>query len=304
MHFANVAAIALMVLAGADVISAKAFTHLPNAIRRRNHLEDMDRQLDRILRREPQASVPVSQPDPVLNQTIATGCTDVLNKLSTVDNAAGLAACYNIMEYYPDQGAFQADLRLYQMFPPSGDFKGLTPEEMQIGLTYPVSTTFQSLTKRKKRDLERRQTKALEIQQYSLFATFEKTLDLNKLNDTQIMSLMLPTIKLNAVDAAQSPISANITSEDGAWFVVGQFKGEYKTALVSSTVATAAIGAAVPFVLPGTSLGIFPTGLIITCAWTFLFFLAYGFGTFGRIKYRDVYRRRKAAQAGRTGKRI
>lgn len=307
MHLANIVISTALLLAEADIISATAISHLPTVMRRRSHshVEGVASGLSRLLRREPQ-SLPVAQPTSAMNESIATACIDDLSKLTSVDNAAGLAACYNIMQYDSKQGAFEADLRLYQMFSPSGSFKDIPVTDIMLSLTYPASTMFQSLTKRSKRDavVERQSDSMAEIQQYTLFGSFEKTLNLDMLNDTQIMSLMLPDIKLNSADSSQQPISANISSADGAWFVVGEFKNEYKPALVTPTVATAAIAAAAPFVLPGTTLGIFPTGLIITCAWTFLFFLAYGLGTIGRIKYRDVYRKRKAAQAGRTGKRI
>ena len=46
------------------------------------------------------------------------------------------------------------------------------------------------------------------------------------------------------------------------------------------------------FVLPGTSLGIFPTGLIITAVWSALFIAAVGYGTYTRIRFRAAYRRR------------
>ncbi|KIW63207.1 hypothetical protein PV04_10071 [Phialophora macrospora] len=309
MHFPSVVASALLLLAEADVISAKALSHLPNAIRRRNYLEDgMKRDVNKIFRRAPQMSsngnLSVTAPNSALNQTIADACVDSLGKLTSVDNDAGMAACYNIIQYDETAGAFEADLRLYQMFTPTGDFADVPVNDIMISLTYPTSTTFQSLTKRRKRDLEARQSSMVEVQQYTLFGTFESNLDLTKLNDTQVMSLMLPDVKINAAIDSSQPIMANLSAADGAWFVVGQFKDEFKSGLVSTTAATAAIAAAVPFVLPGTSLGIFPTGLIVTCAWTALFFLAYGLGTIGRIQYRSAYRKRKAAQAGRTGKRI
>ncbi|KIX04093.1 uncharacterized protein Z518_07646 [Rhinocladiella mackenziei CBS 650.93] len=304
---AVVAASALLLVAAADLGSAKSIMHLPNAIRRRNHLEDMRRDAGRLLRREPQGSnslLSVAEPTAATNETIATACTNALEGLTSVENAAGMAACYNIMQYDPKQGAFEADLRLYQMFDATGKFQDVAVNDIMISVTYPASTMFQSLTKRRKRDVVERQSSMAEVQQYSLLGTFQSNLELSKLNETQIMSLMLPDVKLNAVDDSQEPITANITAADGAWFVVGEFQGEFKDTLVTSTAAAAAISAAVPFVLPGTSLGIFPTGLIVTCAWTLLFFLAYGLGTLGRIKYRDAYRKRKAAQAGRTGKRI
>jgi hypothetical protein len=46
------------------------------------------------------------------------------------------------------------------------------------------------------------------------------------------------------------------------------------------------------FVLPGTRIMVFPTGLIITCIWTGLFSLAVGLGTVGRYRFRQHYRRR------------
>lgn len=311
MHFANVIISTLMVMAQADLISAKAVVHLPNALRRRHLLNDIERDVSRILRRapEPQSSGPVlnvATPNNMTNATIATACSDALSKLTKVNNPAGFAACYNILSYDATNKNFEADLRLYQMFAPSGAFSGLASNDIQIGLIYPTSTTFQPVTnlRRTRRSLEGRQGNMAEIQQYSLVGNFESNLDLTKLNDTQVMSLMWPDVKLNAVDSSQSIISGNITADDGAWFVVGKFSGEFKTSLVTPTVATAAIAAAAPFVLPGTTFGIFPVGFIVTMAWTVLFFLAFGLGTIGRMKYREVYRKRKAAQAGRTGKRI
>lgn len=268
----------------------------------------MKREADRILRRAPQmmssGNLSVTAPNAALNQTIADACVSSLDKLTSVGNAAGMAACYNIIQYDATAGAFEADLRLYQMFKPTGNFENIPVNDIMISLTYPTSTTFQSLTKRRKRGVEARQANMLEVQQYTLFGTFESNLNLALLNDTQVMSLMLPVVKLNAAIDSSQPIMANVSSADGAWFVIGQFKDEFKNGLVTPTVATAAIAAAAPFVLPGTSLGIFPTGLIVTCSWTLLFFVAYGLGTLGRIQYRTAYRKRKAAQAGRTGKRI
>lgn len=274
-------------------------------------MHDLERDVAKLLRRTPEPQNPgptinIAAPNNVTNATIAAACTDALSKMTKVDNPAGFGACYNILSYDAKNKNFEADLRLYQMFNTSGAFAGLQANEIQIGLMYPSSTTFQPLTslRRTKRSLEGREANMAEIQQYSLVGNFQSNLDMTKLNDTQVMSLMWPDIKLNAVDSEQKIISGNITANDGAWFVTGKFSGEFKTGLVTAAVAKQAITAAAPFVLPGTSFGIFPVGFIVTMSWTVLFFVAYGFGTLGRIKYRDAYRKRKAAQAGRTGKRI
>ena len=310
MQLTNIFASALLLLAEADIASAKAIGHLPNTIRRRSPLEGgLRREVNRILGRSPQMSsngnlTTNSSPAAAMNQTIANACVSGLSGLTSVENAAGMAVCYNIVQYDQQAGAFEADLRLYQMFTPTGNFQNVPVNDIMISLTYPTSTTFQSLTKRRKRDLETRQSNVLEVQQYSLFGTFEANLNLALLNDTQVMSLMLPNVKLNAAIDSTQPITANVSESDGAWFVVGQFTNEFQAGLVTPTVATAAIAAAAPFVLPGTTLGIKPVGLVVTCAWTFLFLTAYAIGTLGRIQYRSAFRKRKAAQVGRTGKRI
>lgn len=62
------------------------------------------------------------------------------------------------------------------------------------------------------------------------------------------------------------------------------------------------VAAATAFVLPGTTLGIFPTGLIITSAWAGVFLGAVGYGTIIRMKFRDHYRRRlRMAEARAEG---
>jgi hypothetical protein len=46
------------------------------------------------------------------------------------------------------------------------------------------------------------------------------------------------------------------------------------------------------FTVPGTTLDIFPIGLIITSIWCGFFIIAVGLGTLGRIQFREQYRRR------------
>lgn len=319
MHFTTYIAPALLVLA--DMASAKAIIHLPNAIRRRDYSQDVKKVAEKLIRRATVGTndflqplsfnglLPLSEPDAALNQSIATACISALDTITSVQNDAGLTACYNILQYDNKLGSFMADLRLYQAFEPKGIFSNITVSDIQISVQYPSSTTFQSIPKSKsKRDLEERQSSPInssmtEIEQYTLMGSFLTHLDIKKLNNTQIMSLMLPEIKLNTAES-QKAVSANITAAEGAWFVIGEFSSDFDENQVTPAVANKAIEIALPFILPGVSLGIFPTGLIITMAWTGLFFLAYGLGTLGRIKYREAYRKRMAAQIGRTGKRI
>ncbi|RVX75958.1 hypothetical protein B0A52_00315 [Exophiala mesophila] len=311
MHLTGLVASALLLLVEADTILAKAVIHLSDFHTRRDLEQDMKRGASSMLRRAPQEQdqsdnslLGVTSSPSELNETIAKACIDALEPLTGVENDGGLTSCFNILQFDEDAHTFEADLRLYQTFEPRGSFANISVNDIMISLQFPSKTMFQSLTK-KKRDLESRQSNVdmLEIQQYTLFGFLAKELDLKKLNDTQIMSLMLPDIKLNTAES-QRAVSANITAGDGAWFVIGEFSRDFDASLVTAAAAADAISIAVPYKLPGVTLGIFPTGLIITGAWTLIFFLAYGFGTLGRIKYRDAYRKRMAASMGRTGAKI
>lgn len=311
MQITGLIASALLLLAEADTVLAKAVIHLSDLHPRRDLEQEMKRGVTSMLRRAPQAQdqsdnnlLGVTASPSELNETIAKACIDALRPLTGVENDGGLTSCYNILRYDEVAHTFEADLRLYQTFEPRGPFANISVNDIMISLQFPSSTMFQSLTK-KKRELVVRQSDIamLEIQQYTLFGSLAKELDLNKLNDTQIMSLMLPDVKLNTAES-QRAVSANITAGDGAWFVIGEFSRDFDQFLVTAAAATDAISIAVPYKLPGVTLGIFPTGLIITGAWTLIFFVAYGFGTLGRIKYRDAYRKRMAASMGRTGAKL
>ena len=177
-----------MLLCDVDT-SAGAVTHTPHPMRRRReHLEDlkrtgMDTVEDNLLRRELQSSAGSTVAETSgINDTIASACINALSKSSNVSNPAGMGACYNILEWDNSTAAFQADLRFYQMAQPSGDFAQISLNDITIGLGYPSSTQFNTLVKRKKRDLETRQSSMDEVQQYSLFGTIQKSFDLSKLN--------------------------------------------------------------------------------------------------------------------------
>jgi hypothetical protein len=123
------------------------------------------------------------------------------------------------------------------------------------------------------------------------------------MNSTDLMALLIPTIQLGA-DKDGVQVSTNLTSSSMIFFVSGIFQGQ-SDAGAAAAVPTAAAAAAVKaagFVLPGTTLGIFPVGLIITSVWALLFVGAVGYGTWGRIQFREQFRKRKglAVAAGKA----
>ncbi|RMZ84937.1 hypothetical protein DV738_g335, partial [Chaetothyriales sp. CBS 135597] len=239
-----------------------------------------------------------------LNQTIADACISTLNNITDITNEAGMAACYNILSHNVGLGTFQADLRLYKAADQSGLFSDIAVSQMLVDLVFPPCTTFSLL---KKRSLTTRaiDTSMLELQQYSLSGSFTSSVDTTKLNQTELMALMLPSISVVAAKPdSDIPISTNITTTDIAFFVIGDFQNQFTPALTSQAFQQEAILQSKNFTLPGTTLGIFPTGLIVTCAWLFIFCIAYGVGTVERFQHRSFYRKRIAALRGRTGVRI
>lgn len=104
---------------------------------------------------------------------------------------------------------------------------------------------------------------------------------------TQLQSVLTPAIRLSAVSPGTGEeVTATLSSTEAS-FLSGALA---KPALTPTDAPTAA---ASPFVLPGTTLGVFPVGLVVTMIWFGGFVGAVGYGTIGRIRFRDQYRRRK-----------
>lgn len=125
-------------------------------------------------------------------------------------------------------------------------------------------------------------------------------LDSKKLNDTQLMSLLIPEIRLqSSMDG--NMIDTTLSTNDITYFVTGQFSNQVSAESIQEAanpvMALAAIESSRGFVLPGTTFGIFPVGLIVTGSWSVLFLVAFGLGTVGRMRHRDIYRKRMAATA-------
>lgn len=68
-------------------------------------------------------------------------CTTLLTTLSqsssSLVSASGIAPCYNIPIFYANNGTFVADLRLYQIRDPSGDWAGLSAGGLEVGVQFP-----------------------------------------------------------------------------------------------------------------------------------------------------------------------
>ena len=63
-------------------------------------------------------------------------CAVALSHLPEASNPSGTCICYNLPALDDQTGAFEADLRLYQLSTPSGQFAGIPGQKIQVGLSY------------------------------------------------------------------------------------------------------------------------------------------------------------------------
>jgi len=111
----------------------------------------------------------------------------------------------------------------------------------------------------------------------------------------ELEKLLAPTVTLTSLSAAGLQVNATLDSSEAS-FVSGIFAAE---ATVSKTVVeppiqTLVVAKDAPFIMPGMNLLIFPIGAVITGVWAVLLIGTIGYGTMGRIQFRDQFRRRNA----------
>lgn len=112
---------------------------------------------------------------------------------------------------------------------------------------------------------------------------------------TTLQGLLIPDVTLNAVSSSGANVSSTLSSDE-ATFVNGVFSDQANATTLAAkaaaeSAAAASAAAAAPFVLPGTKILIFPIGAIITGIWAILGIGTVAYGTFGRLQFREQYRR-------------
>ncbi|CAN8101955.1 unnamed protein product [Discula destructiva] len=242
---------------------------------------------------------------------VNAACTAALSKLSQATNPSGTCTCYNLPVLNNATGAFEADLRLYQISAARDDFAGIPANQVQVSLSYngasvsPVSASTAS-TK-----VAARQASTVQLLQTYLFIG---QIDADRLrggmNIAELEAVVMPTVTLSAVNAVGRTVSTNVSSNEAA-FLKGVFSNEISwstTAVAQIAVDQVKAGLSngtIAFILPGVNLLVFPIGLVITGSWCLIGFAVIGFGFFERVQYRESYRRRVAIAAkGPTMKRI
>lgn len=112
------------------------------------------------------------------NSQTSALCVSALSQLTAASNPAGTAVCYNIPSLDTTTGTFMADLRLFQVSTPFGDFAGIPPEKITVGLQYsgasvsPVSQT--AITARDTHELKNRAVTPNPLQTYMFVGQIDK----------------------------------------------------------------------------------------------------------------------------------
>lgn len=237
-----------------------------------------------------------------INTAINKACRGAISEIRDFNSDSGLGGCYNIMYLNRTTGLFQADLRLYKVAEPTGSFTGIPIDSMLVNLNSNFAQFAQvSLTSNSKRaELETRQssTNYVEVLE-GLWEGQIEPLDYSKLSQSDFMALMIPDFDIRAIQPnTQDPVNSQLNISSAVYFVTGNVVAQSEQQAINATKpasALAAVAKASVFVLPGTTLGIFPIGLIVTASWAVLFILTFGLGTIGRMRYRSLYRSRLVA---------
>ncbi|KAF1945191.1 hypothetical protein EJ02DRAFT_339243 [Clathrospora elynae] len=248
-------------------------------------------------------------------------CMSTLGNLNgQASNPSGIAVCYNLPFLDTKTGVFQAELRMYNVSAPINPWVGVTAADVSMTLSY-LGATVQNMNGNfTKRDLSWPPVRAREMndgllverQNINSMTEMKVLMYVGRVNSNlmgsamtqaSLQPLLIPQIDLAARNPVTNQDVETTLSSQEASFVNGIFSkaGSAPTNAdpQAAASASAAVSSAAPFVIPGTTFGIFPIGLIVTSIWAVLFSLAVGLGTFGRIKFRDQYRRRVRAESAR-----
>ena len=239
---------------------------------------------------------------PTVNSAINNACTSAISQIQDFNSDSGLGGCYNIMILNRTTGVFTADLRLYKVAEPTGPFAGIPINSMLVNLNsnFAQFARIELTANTKRTEIEARQSSSDYAQVLEgLWEGQIQSLDYSKLTEEDFMALMIPEFDIRAIQPhSQVPVNSELNVSSAVYFVTGNVVAQTLQQAITATKpasAQAAVAKASVFVLPGTTLGIFPIGLVVTGSWAVLFILTFGLGTVGRMRYRSLYRSRLVA---------
>ena len=69
-------------------------------------------------------------------QDTENACREALARLDSATNPSGAGLCYNLPALDTNTGVFEADLRVFKVSEPSGVWAGITPQDIDVGLSF------------------------------------------------------------------------------------------------------------------------------------------------------------------------
>jgi hypothetical protein len=247
-------------------------------------------------------------------------CAKKLNSTTTTSNPAGVAGCWNIPILVADSGVFAADLRLFRVAEPTGDWINVDVSSYNISLEYDGSAAIQArnLTEKERRASEEgmpKDTKLTKLVDSQFIGNLDQSVlttglseyvhslvcihvqvfswPLTEYHSAELMVMVTPQISIKALTASGKQVSTTINTTDSQ-FLNGVFAD---TPSLSADQIEDVQEA--PFQLPGTRIEIVPAGLYFFSAYTVVALSIFGWGTLERSKFRDQYRKRIATQGYR-----
>ncbi|QSZ30342.1 hypothetical protein DSL72_004864 [Monilinia vaccinii-corymbosi] len=320
--FWHAAATLSLLLAGH--VSAGGMIDMKAAVRRDNKEELSRRYVDNFFedRRRSITDVAVAPAAMSMsdwNTRTDAACTQALDLLDDqAISQSGLAVCYNLPYVDNSTGVFNAELRLYNVSAPTGEFANIPSQDVQVGLTYAEATVsavdMSSLMSRSEgtsliswpRAMEKRQSintpgrRLNLVKSYAFVGQMNKEYIGMKLDSSTMEELLTPSVVLTGKDVSGGTVNTTLNTNQAS-FVSGVFSKQ--AAGVTRTTAqppiqTLVVASDAPFVVPGLNILIFPIGGIITGVWAILFIATLSYGTIGRIQFRDQFREKTARARG------
>lgn len=227
-------------------------------------------------------------------------CAAMINGTTQANNPSGISLCYNIPLLITATGVFAADLRLFNVSPPTGDWADVPLQNYSVNLVYagavitpPRNLSLPEITAS---DRGMNGFNLSKLVDYEYIGKLDNDVVAQSPPDDLLKSILTPQIYLQGITAGGKLLNITVSS-DKATFITGVFgnsTGANQTELAAESKET-------PFKLPGTRISITPIGLYFFSAYLVLAGSIFGWGTLERAKFRDQYRRRVAEQA-RMGK--
>ncbi|KFY51455.1 hypothetical protein V496_08835 [Pseudogymnoascus sp. VKM F-4515 (FW-2607)] len=275
----------------------------------KNYISDIPDDGHDLLNRRADAPLPPAN----WNASTMEACTTALVMLRGLANSpSGMSMCYNLPFLDNSTGVFQADLRLFSIGPATGAFAGVAPADVSIDVRFagaqvqPVPVTDlvarpsvaarglpPSWPPSKRGFLAKRAQNPVMSQSFAFVGQINPELQNANLNSSALQAILIPIVTLSVANPAANSSLSSLE----ATFVAGLFSDQPHT---MATISAVGVIADVAFVLPGTQILIFPIGGIITGSWAVLFIGVIAWGTVGRMRFRENYRRR-LARADRGG---